>query len=116
MKNDSKKDKALLALEWPLGIAGLTELLALVILGAYIAEENHTYAAIMIITGVISFIIIACVMLKLEQITGYYKCKSCGHKHVPTYGTVLWAPHIGRTRYLRCPKCNKKSWQKKIIK
>ena len=23
--------------------------------------------------------------------------------------------HINRTRYMRCPKCNRKSWQKKVI-
>jgi DNA-directed RNA polymerase subunit RPC12/RpoP len=116
MKNDSKKDKALLALEWPLGIAALANFFALTIIGAYVAEEKTALAATMIAIGFVAFIILACVMLKIEQITGFYKCKKCGHKHVPTYSTVLWALHIGRTRHLRCPKCGEKTWQKKVLK
>ena len=23
--------------------------------------------------------------------------------------------HVGRTRYMKCPECNEKSWQKKVI-
>ena len=23
--------------------------------------------------------------------------------------------HYGRTRYMKCPKCNKRSWNKKVI-
>ena len=53
--------------------------------------------------------------LKIEQVAGYYECKKCGHRYVPTYPDVLWAMHIGRTRYMKCPKCNKRSWQKKVI-
>ena len=65
-------------------------------------------ASIILIIGVIYSI-------KLEQIAGYYKCRKCHHKYVPTYNNVLWAMHIGRTRYMKCPECGKKSWQKKVI-
>ena len=54
--------------------------------------------------------------LKLEVSVGAYKCKNCGHEIVPTYNQVLWAMHMGTTRYLKCPKCNKKSWAKKVLK
>ena len=35
---------------------------------------------------------------------------------VPTYKQALGAMHRGTTRYLKCPKCNKRSWCKKVIK
>jgi DNA-directed RNA polymerase subunit RPC12/RpoP len=54
-------------------------------------------------------------MLKIEQKAGYYECKECGHKYVPEYKSVFGAMHINRTRYMKCPKCDKKSWQKKVI-
>ena len=54
--------------------------------------------------------------LKIEQVAGYYECGKCHHKYVPTYKTVLFAQHINRTRYMRCPKCNQKSWNKKVLK
>ena len=55
-------------------------------------------------------------LLKIEQKAGYYECNKCHHKYVPTYNKVLWAMHFGRTRYMKCPECNKYSWQKKVIK
>ena len=54
--------------------------------------------------------------LKLEVSVGAYKCKNCGNEFVPTYAQALNAMHIGTTRYLKCPKCNKRSWCKKVIK
>jgi DNA-directed RNA polymerase subunit RPC12/RpoP len=53
--------------------------------------------------------------LKIEQIAGYYACGECGHRYVPTFKAVNLAPHMGRTRRMKCPKCGKKSWQKKVI-
>ena len=51
----------------------------------------------------------------IEQTAGYYKCGKCGHCYVPTYGSVLGAMHYGRTRYMKCPECHKRSWQKKVL-
>jgi hypothetical protein len=53
--------------------------------------------------------------LRIEQTAGYYECRCCGHKYVPSYQSVLWAMHMGRTRYMKCPECKKYSWQKKVI-
>ena len=53
--------------------------------------------------------------LKLEKDTGYYECKECHYKFIPKYKEVLFTTHIGTTRYLKCPKCHKKSWDKKVL-
>jgi DNA-directed RNA polymerase subunit RPC12/RpoP len=55
------------------------------------------------------------VLLKVEQIAGYYECGKCHNKYIPTYKSVNLAPHLGRTRYMKCPKCEKKSWNKKVL-
>ena len=34
---------------------------------------------------------------------------------VPKYSQVYFAMHSGTTRYMKCPKCNKKSWQRKTL-
>lgn len=52
---------------------------------------------------------------EVERKAGYYKCKHCGHEQVIRTGTYFNAPHIGRTRYMTCPECGKKSWQKKVL-
>ena len=36
-------------------------------------------------------------------------------QYVPKYSQVYFAMHSGTTRYMKCPKCNKKSWQRKIL-
>ena len=62
-----------------------------------------------VVRGVLGF------SIKIEQTAGYYKCSKCGHAYVPTLKSVLWSPHMGRTRQMKCPKCGVKSWQKKVI-
>ena len=54
--------------------------------------------------------------LRIEQVAGYYKCGVCGQTYVPKYGSVSFAMHMGRTRYLKCPACGKRSWQKKVLR
>ncbi|MCH5321791.1 MAG: DNA-binding protein, partial [Eubacterium sp.] len=63
----------------------------------------------------ISFIIAMFFALKIEQTAGYYECNNCHYKYVPTYKSVFFAMHINRTRYMKCPKCKKRSWNKKVI-
>ena len=54
------------------------------------------------------------VALKIETEEGYYECQKCHHKYIPSYQQVYFAMHYGRTRYMKCPHCQKRSWQKKI--
>lgn len=114
-KEKEQKDKQLLTLEWVLGFLGLAAFLAMVFMCIPIADSNTPPAVAMFIVGFIIFMIAAFFALKIEQIAGYYQCAKCGHKHVPTFGAVFVAMHFGRTRHLRCPKCGKKSWQKKVL-
>ena len=114
-KEKEQTDKQLLTLEWVLGFLGLTAFLAMVFMCIPIADSNTPLAVAMFIVGFIIFMVAAFFALKIEQIAGYYQCAKCGHKHVPTFGAVFLAMHMGRTRHLRCPKCGEKSWQKKVL-
>ena len=53
--------------------------------------------------------------LLIEQKAGYYQCDNCKYKYIPSYKQVLFAMHSGRTRYMKCPKCHKRTWNKKVI-
>lgn len=69
------------------------------------------------ILGILILFLIPCFYaLKLEISVGVYQCKKCGHEFVPKYSEALLSMHMGTTRYLKCPKCNKKTWCKKNIK
>jgi hypothetical protein len=70
---------------------------------------------VLIISGFVPFIIGILFAIRIEQIAGYYECQKCHHKYVPTYKSVLFAMHVNRTRYMKCPKCYKRSWNKKVL-
>lgn len=114
-KIDETKNKMLLQLEVIIGILVSIAFLGVVLL-TNIFVENQTYISIICICSFIIFFIGISFALKIETIAGYYECKKCHHKYIPKYNDVFWSIHFGRTRYLKCPKCNEKSWNKKVIK
>ncbi len=114
VKQKEKSDKRLLMLEWVIGALSLIVLLVPIIIGSYLPMEEWQ-RMILIFSGFIPAIVGFACSLRIEQIAGYYECKECKHRYVPTYLALNLAPHIGRTRYMKCPECGKKSWQKKVI-
>ena len=67
------------------------------------------------LASIIPFLIVLPFLIKIEQTAGYYECAECGHRYVPTFRSVFWSAHMGRTRKMVCQKCGKKSWNKKVI-
>ena len=63
----------------------------------------------------ILFIIFALMLFKRELEIGNYECKNCKHLFKLDYKKALFAPHIGFKRYLRCPKCKEKHFNRKRI-
>ena len=108
------KDKHLLNLEIFVGILSVIILFICIFFASYI-DINNIYRILLIVFGFLIFLISIFWLLKIEQVAGYYECRKCNHKYVPTYLSVLLAMHIFRTRYMKCPKCNKYSWNKKIL-
>ena len=109
-----KTDKFLLALEIVIGTISLLFFFSMIFISAFM-ETADWIRVLIIILGFVPLLIGTGFAIKIEQVAGYYECQLCGHKYVPTYKSVLCAPHINRTRYMKCPHCNKKSWNKKVI-
>ena len=114
VKQKEESDKHLLKLEWVIGILSMIVLFVPIFIGALVPMEDG-YRLIVVFSGFIPAFVGFFYSVKIEQVAGYYKCKECGHSYVPTYKTVNLAMHMGRTRYMRCPNCGKKSWQKKVL-
>ena len=76
---------------------------------------SETWKIITIIISAVIFFIPCFYALKLEVSIGVYKCKKCGTEIVPTYAQALGAKHMGTTRHLKCPTCNRRTWCKKVI-
>ncbi len=114
-KEVEQKNKIIWTSMWVIMGVSMTALLAGIFISAFLIPEGIWQ--LIIILGICILFLIPCFYaLKLEVSVGAYKCKNCGYEIVPTYSEALWAMHRGTTRYLKCPKCNKRTWCKKIIK
>lgn len=114
VKQKEEADKRLLTLEVVIGVLTVSIFLTLCFIAAY-AEIAEWLRVLLIVVGLIPVLIACFFGVRIEQKAGYYECAKCHHKYIPTYSNVLWAQHFGRTRYMKCPECGQKSWQKKVI-
>ena len=94
-------------------------ILVALIVSAVLITEKFTFSTLALVSmwTVVSVIFIAGLYfaVKLDAETGSYKCSKCGHLHKPSFKQILFAMHIGTTRYLKCPKCGEHSWSKKNL-
>ena len=114
VKEKERADRRLLRIETVMGIVSIALMLALCVFAAYAPIEDWIRIALIII-GFVPVLVLTPFMIRIEQIAGYYECKKCGHRHIPKYSSVFASMHRGRTRYMKCPKCHERSWQKKVI-
>ena len=114
VKQKEENDKRLLRMEILMGILSILPLLISTVIVLLVPLEEWL-GSVIVATSVIPLLIATPFALKIEQTAGYYECKKCCHRYVPTYKGVFLAMHYGRTRYMKCPQCNKRSWQKKVI-
>ena len=114
VKEKQECDRRLLTLEYIIGIFTVIILLVPCILAAYLPIENWIRIVMIATAFPIAFVGFF-FTLRIEQVAGYYECAKCHHRYVPTFRAINTSMHMGRTRYMKCPKCGKKSWQKKKI-
>ena len=116
-KIKEEKDKLLLFVEIIASLCVLLPAFTMVFLSIFLFEKGFvTVSIIMIIVSIVSILAICLIAIRIEQKAGSYYCEKCGHKHIPKFNQVLFATHINRTRKMKCPTCQQKSWQRKIIK
>ena len=114
VKQKEQTDKRLLAIEVVVGVISISVFFALVIFASYV-EMKEWLRVLLILIGSAPLVVAIPFMLKIEQVAGYYECQKCGHRYVPTFKAINLAMHMGRTRYMKCPECHQKSWQKKVL-
>lgn len=111
-----QSDKRLLAGEIVLGTITTISFIIILLTAIYAINLLNMLVIpiIMIAVGTIIFFGGVAFCLYIEQKAGFYVCAKCNHRHIPSLKQVFFAMHMGRTRYIKCPNCNKRSWQKKI--
>lgn len=113
-KIETATNKKFFLYENVIGYMATIPFLVLCFIASYI--EMPTWTRIVLISLGLTLIIVgSSFCIKIETEAGKYECRKCGHRYIPKYSSVYFAMHFGRTRHMACPKCHKKSWQKKII-
>ena len=114
-KELEKKNKTIWSSMWAIMTVSMTALIAGIFIAVFLIPEG-IWQLITILGICIVFLIACFYAVKLEVSVGAYKCKNCGYEIVPTYKEAMMAVHTGFTRRLMCPKCNKRTWCKKVLK
>lgn len=101
-------------MEWVIGGLASAAYLILIFTSQF-AEMPMPVRVLLFVLAFALLIVGVGTCLRIEQKAGYYECQHCGHKYVPSYQQVFFAMNNGRTRYMKCPECGQKSWQKKVL-
>ena len=113
-KKEEQQNKRLMTSMWTILITSAIFYVGILLLAVNTLEEGIMLGTIICVSTIV-FVIAGFIALKFEVDAGYYECKKCHHKFVPTYKNALFAMHMSTTRYLKCPNCNKRSWSKKVM-
>lgn len=115
VREKENADKRLLNIEIVLGFFTSIFFMTLIFVASFVEMQNWI-RILLIAIGMVLFAVGIGYCLKIEQTVGYYECSECGHKYIPSFKSVLFAMHLNRTRFMQCPECGKRSWQKKVIR
>ena len=113
-KQEEDKNKKLMMDMWILLISSSIFYFSTLVLAIQAFKEGPILGTIIVVATIL-FLIVCFYALKLELEAGYYECKKCHHRFKPTYIELLYTMHMSTTRYLKCPKCHKRSWAKKVM-
>ena len=109
-----EKNRMLLNLEILFGVPGVLGGLILCGIAGYLNMPDALRIGLIVIAMLMIFAT-ALIGVGIEQKAGYYECQKCHHRYVPTYWQATLAPHMGRSRCMKCPVCGQKSYHKKVL-
>ncbi len=109
-----ERNRQLLWMEYMILVPSVIASVALVSVALFV--EMHLWLRILLLAFTLLLMFTASsIGVTIEQKVGYYECRHCHRRHVPTYKQLFFALHLFRRRYLSCPECGKRSWQKKVL-
>lgn len=106
--------KRLFMLEWKISLISTFSFLLLIFVSTKSVINSKSQGILMLCALIILLVGILSAVF-IEQKTGYYECGDCKNRYIPKYFQVLFSIHFGKNRYLRCPKCDKVTLNKKVL-
>ena len=114
-KNEERYYKRLRYSAYLILATSLIALICLITLISLLIPECG-FQDFLIIVSMILFMIPCIIALKFKVETGYYECNKCQHMFVPNYKEITLLMQTPTKRLLKCPKCGKWTWCKKLTK
>ena len=114
VKESEVFNKRFLRLETNIGLLSMALTFVLILI-AILSPIELWLRILLISIGLLQFLLFACVAVYIEAKTGYYECPECKTKFVPKFLNTFFAPHMGTTRFMKCPHCKKRHWNKKTF-
>lgn len=108
------RNKKLLITEAIIVITLIIQLLVMTMVISFLEMEDYIRIIMLLIVSIPLFIIVFALCI-IEVHAGYFECRHCHERFVPTEKEFIMGPHTFTTRYLKCPKCGKKSYCKKRL-
>ena len=86
-------------------------------LAAIFIEMSMLIRIIIFVVNLVILILVGFFTLNILQKTGYYECQECKHQYIPGYTQMFFGMSgITNTNWrMKCPKCKKKCWHKKVL-
>ena len=86
-------------------------------LAATFIEMPMLIRNIIFAVDLVILILVGFFTLNILQKTGYYECQECKHQYIPRYTQMFFSMSgITNTNWrIKCPKCKKKCWHKKVL-
>ena len=109
-----ERDRRALKLEYWMGFSAVLSGSVLILLASFL-EMPFWLRMILSAFALLMILLVSFIAVGIEQKAGYYECACCHHRYVPSYIKVILSMHRGWARYMKCPVCGKRSWQKKVL-
>ena len=86
-------------------------------LAATFIEMSMLIRNIIFAVDLVMLILVGFFTLYILQKTGYYECQECKYQYIPRYTQMFFSMSgITNTNWrIKCPKCKKKCWHKKVL-
>lgn len=113
-KQEALNNRRLLWLEVVIGLLSTAAALVMIFAASF-AVVYFWWRLALIAAGLAILTVGIAVAVKLEHDAGYYECPHCHARYVPTMRAVVFSPHIGRSRKMKCPRCGQRGYHRKIL-
>ena len=109
-----EQNRMMLRMEYWIVFPSMIAGLIMVFVASFVEMPAWLRIALIAFSLVLIFTV-AFIAVGIEQKAGFYECQNYHHRYVPTYWQTNLAPHKGRTRYMKCPECGQRTWQRKVL-